>query len=234
MSDNQYEADFMKDLIAALSEINNPALDGRANYGKYATIQSCLKASKSVLPKHNLGIVQLFHTDPDRLVTRIVHASGGWIEDGGVPIHCVDKNNPQKLIGAGTYARRAGICAALGIAGEEDDDGQRATPPKELPKPKKEWVPEHRPKSAADIDVTRPKIVSDEIPFDKKDGHRDWESWVNKAIAGMTKHKHTAEHMNWSKTNYQYLRSLEKENSDLHKKLLDAYLQTKSELENKR
>lgn len=99
---------------------------------------------------------------------------------------------------------------------------------------KKEWVPEHRPKSAADIDVTGPGIVSDEIPFDKKEERVDWESWVNKAIAGMTKHKHTAEHMNWSKANQQYLKRLEKDNADLHQELLDAYLQTKSELENKR
>ena len=159
-------SDFHTDLDAALSEIQNPPLDGRANYGKYATIQGCLKAAKPVLKKHNLAIMQLFHTDPDRLVTRIVHASGESIEDNGVPIHCVDRNNPQKLIGAGTYARRAGICAILGIAGEEDDDGQRATPPQELPEVKKS-VP---PKQAAS-----PPPAAEEKPDE------DWVDWADKA-----------------------------------------------------
>ena len=175
-------SDFHTDLVAALSEIQNPPLDGRANYGKYATIQGCLKAAKPVLKKHNLAIMQLFHTDPDRLVTRIVHASGESIEDNGVPIHCVDRNNPQKLIVAGTYARRAGICAILGIAGEEDDDGQRATPPQELPEVKKS-VP---PKQAAS-----PPPAAEEKPDE------DWVDWADKARIKIKGHQDVAQLKFW-------------------------------------
>lgn len=126
-------AKFHEDLVAALSEISNPPLDGRANYGKYATLPACLETARSTLAQHNLGVVQITLIDPDRLVTRIVHSSGEYLEDGGVPLLCENNNNPQKMGSAITYARRYGLCSLLGICGEEDDDGQRATPQKELP-----------------------------------------------------------------------------------------------------
>ena len=211
-----------EDLVLALAEIENPRLDGRANYGNYATIQSCLKTSKGVLAKHNLGIIQLFHADPDRLVTRIVHSSGEYIEDGGVPIHCVDKNNPQKLIGAGTYARRAGICAALGIAGEEDDDGQRATPAKELPKTKPAAKAAPVPQKA------------DEIPFDKSDEKNDWDKWVDDQIIFLETEKKLTAISLWSSTNIETLtKKLKVENEGLFTHLLDVYEKRKAQLQNK-
>ena len=130
-------AKFHEDLVSALSEINNPPLDGRANYGKYATLPACLETARATLAQHNLGVVQITLIDPDRLVTRFVHSSGEFLEDGGVPLLCENNNNPQKMGSAITYARRYGLCSLLGICGEEDDDGQRATPQKELPKAKK-------------------------------------------------------------------------------------------------
>ena len=202
-----------EDLVLALAEIENPRLDGRANYGNYATIQSCLKTSKGVLAKHNLGIIQLFHADPDRLVTRIVHSSGEYIEDGGVPIHCVDKNNPQKLIGAGTYARRAGICAALGIAGEEDDDGQGATPKKELPNPK--------PKSQTKHDEAEPDW-SDYIPEDKS---------IIDHVNGFASHKNIVQHQSWVQFNEDDINKLSKKDADY---LLHKFQQRKEELTNGR
>lgn len=129
-------AKFHEDLVAALSEISNPPLDGKANYGKYATLPACLETARSTLAQHNLCVVQITLIDPDRLVTRIVHSSGEFLEDGGVPLLCENNNNPQKMGSAITYARRYGLCSLLGICGEEDDDGQRATPQKELPQKK--------------------------------------------------------------------------------------------------
>ena len=109
------ENSFHTDLVKALGEIKNPELDENANYGKYASINSCLKAVKTVLKDNNLSIMQLTHTEPDRLVTRIIHTSGAFIEDGGVPLYAANKNNPQQLMGSITYAKRNGLCAFLGI-----------------------------------------------------------------------------------------------------------------------
>ena len=97
---------FHEDLVAALSEISNPPLDGRANYGKYATLPACLETARSTLAQHNLGVVQITLTEPDKLVTRIVHSSGEYLEDGGVPLLCENKTNPQQMGSAITYARR--------------------------------------------------------------------------------------------------------------------------------
>ena len=210
--------EFHTDLVAALNEIQNPPLDGKANYGKYATIQGCLKAAKPVLKKHNLAVMQLFHTDPDRLVTRIVHASGESIEDNGVPIHCVDRNNPQKLIGAGTYARRAGICAILGIAGEEDDDGQRATPPQELPEVKKA-VP---PKQAAP-----PPPVAEEKP------NEDWVDWADKARIKLKGHRTMDEVHFWFNQVKPKLQRLKEQDPKLCQEVLAEANKRKAQLLNK-
>ena len=210
--------EFHTDLVAALNEIQNPPLDGKANYGKYATIQGCLKYAKPVLKKHNLAVMQLFHTDPDRLVTRIVHASGESIEDNGVPIHCVDRNNPQKLIGAGTYARRAGICAILGIAGEEDDDGQRATPPQELPEVKKA-VP---PKQAAP-----PPPVAEEKP------NEDWVDWADKARIKLKGHRTMDEVHFWFNQVKPKLQRLKEQDPKLCQEVLAEANKRKAQLLNK-
>ena len=113
-----YKPDLMADWIAALNEMDNPGLDGKSNYGTYPTLGGCLAAAKLALGKHNLAIMQMVCAaddgQPDRLVTRVVHSSGSFIEDGGVPLYCENKNNPQKMGSAITYARRYGLLAMIG------------------------------------------------------------------------------------------------------------------------
>jgi len=213
------------DLVAALSAIRNPALDGKANYGRYSTLPACLDAARQTLSQHNLSVMQMTHCDPDRLVTRIVHVSGEWLEDGGVPLLCENKANPQKMGSAITYARRYGLCAMLGIVGEEDDDGQRATPAQELP-------PAARPKSAPPK-VDPPKVVADDIPMSPEDERNDWQSWVDEQIAGFEKHRTMAEHRRWSTTVKDYRESCQREAQREHNRLLAAYTMRKHQLENR-
>ena len=212
------------DLVAALSAIRNPALDGKANYGKYATLPACLEAARQTLSQHNLSVMQMTHTDPDRLVTRIIHTSGEFVEDGGVPLLCENKANPQKMGSAITYARRYGLCAMLGIVGEEDDDGQRATPAQELP-------PAARPQPAPRVDP--PKVVADDIPMSPEDERNDWKSWVDEQIAGFEKHRTTAEHKLWSTTVKEYRERCQREAQSEHNRLLAAYTMRKHQLENR-
>jgi hypothetical protein len=213
------------DLVAALSAIRNPALDGKANYGKYATLPACLEAARQTLSQHNLSVMQMTHTDPDRLVTRIIHTSGEFVEDGGVPLLCENKANPQKMGSAITYARRYGLCAMLGIVGEEDDDGQRATPAQELP-------PAARPQPAPPK-VDPPKVVADDIPMSPEDERNDWKSWVDEQIAGFEKHRTTAEHKLWSTTVKEYRERCQREAQSEHNRLLAAYTMRKHQLENR-
>jgi hypothetical protein len=216
--------DMQADLVAALSEIRNPPLDGEANYGRYATLPACLETARQTLSKNNLAVLQMTYTDPDRLVTRIIHVSGLFVEDGGVPLLCENKANPQKMGSAITYARRYGLCAMLGIVGEEDDDGQRATPAQELP-----------PSAKAPAKVDGPAEIYDEIPFDASPGaaRPNWTAWVDDQVAGMEKHKNMAEHRLWSGTVRDHRERLEKEEPGEHARLLQCYTARKAKLENK-
>lgn len=173
-------SDFYSDLHMALSGIDNPLADGDANYGKYATLSQCLKNAKAALSENNFVIVQMVQPEPDRLVTRLVHTSGEMLEDGGVPLRCVDQNNPQKMGAAITYARRYGLCALLGIVGDADDDAQSATAPEALPKPKLARKPRVIPDAMVPIDVVPPPPEPDEIESEQTD--RAWTDDFKKLI----------------------------------------------------
>lgn len=210
------------DLVAALAEISNPPLDGRANYGKYATLPACLDAARETLSRHNLAVMQMPFTEPDRLVTRLIHSTGEWFEDGGVPLLCENKANPQKMGSAITYARRYGLCSMLGIVGEEDDDGQRATPVKELPKTKPASKAAPVPQKA------------DEIPFNKSDEQNDWDKWVADQISFLEKENKLTAITLWSSANIDTLtKKLQVENKELFTQLLTVYEKRKAQLQNK-
>ena len=218
------ENSFHTDLVKALGEIKNPDLDGKANYGKYATINSCLKAVKTVLQNNNLSIMQLTHTAPDRLVTRIIHTSGEFIEDGGVPLHLANKNNPQQLMGCITYAKRNGLCACLGIAGEDDDDGQSATPKDELPKPKSKPQPQQKTEA-----------VEPELPQEQYTEPTEIQKtliWINDQIKGFERHRHMGQHLAWVDVNKETLDQLKSEHRDLWEDLLKNWKKRKATLEN--
>jgi hypothetical protein len=63
------------------------------------------------------------------IATRIMHSSGQWIESL-YPV-CGISGDHQKMGGALTYARRYSLCSMVGVAADEDIDGQGAerTPP---------------------------------------------------------------------------------------------------------
>ncbi len=115
---------------------------------KYAPLDSILTAVRGPLAENGLAIVQLL--DEDVLVTSLLHESGA-ILSGRTPIPAAE--GVQAYGSAITYLRRYSIQALLGIAAEEDDDGNHAsgnramfnrpsaTPPAHVPAaPKREEV----------------------------------------------------------------------------------------------
>jgi len=58
------------------------------------------------------------------LETRLIHSSGQWI---GAAYALPNLADSQDMGSAITYARRYSLCAILGIAGEDDEDGEAAT-----------------------------------------------------------------------------------------------------------
>ena len=94
------------------------------DYADLATVFDTVRAAYS---KHDLSIRQTFHPFKDDgtlyLVTTIGHKSGQF-ERSYLPM----KGNvlPQELAKTATYLKRVALCAAVGIAADDDDDGESA------------------------------------------------------------------------------------------------------------
>jgi hypothetical protein len=69
------------------------------------------------------------------LDTRLAHKSGQWIE-AEYPV-CAFPAKQQEMGSALTYSRRYSLFSLVGIAGEEDDDGNAAVTATQAPKREK-------------------------------------------------------------------------------------------------
>lgn len=122
--------------VSALHEVNAVTKDSSGHHGKYATLGACLDAVKPVLQERGLALHQYnSSSDKVRIVTRIWHESGQWLEDEGLDMPA--PNDPQKVGGSVTYARRYALTTFFGIT-TTDDDAHDATshmrnPPQQRP-----------------------------------------------------------------------------------------------------
>ena len=112
----------------------------------YADLYECIEATRPVLSKHGLSIVQtndgvhvLGSTVFLHVGTMLMHTSGQWIRSY-VPLPIDTPVNAHKLGSAMTYGRRYGLSAMVGIA-QMDDDGNAATQGTTKPA---EVAPHHR------------------------------------------------------------------------------------------
>lgn len=101
---------------------------------KYATLENILESIKGYMHSFGLSFSQFPCTVPLRgseggvaagLYTVIMHTSGEWI-GSAVPLE-LKGHTPQDQGSAITYMRRYALSAALGLATEDDDDGNAAT-----------------------------------------------------------------------------------------------------------
>jgi len=150
-------------LVAALSELRNLAKDKVNPHFKsrFTSLDAILDATRPVLAKYGLALSQepVFEDGMAGVVTRIIHTSGESRESKLIlPLR---DQSAQGVGSAISYARRYSAAAVLGIASDEDDDGQQAsTPSKAVAKPvipSKKDVPvvsmakRELPKSAGDM-----------------------------------------------------------------------------------
>jgi len=95
---------------------------------KYADLAEVLNVVRPALAGQGIALAQLTSTQGDVLVlhTRLIHASGQWIE-AEYPV-CKLPAAPQQMGAAMTYARRYSLASVCGIAQEDDDlaDGKGA------------------------------------------------------------------------------------------------------------
>lgn len=121
--------------------IPNPKLTAKnPHFGnKYAPLDEVLRVIAPFLEEHKLDIQQ---TVVDGLfVTRLTdNVDNKVVREVAFPF-VTDKQSPQAVGSALTYARRYGIILLFNLVGEEDDDGEVA----ERPFRKKKTTPKAKP-----------------------------------------------------------------------------------------
>ena len=138
-------SDAINEISTALAkvqgEVSNPVFNKTNPHFKssYADLSSVLNAVRPYLSKNGISLMQMTNLEESGLVlyTRLVHSGGQWIESV-YPVTASGKH--QEIAAALTYAKRLSLSAIVGVAGEDDDDGNAANnvevKAKAAPKPK--------------------------------------------------------------------------------------------------
>lgn len=92
----------------------------------YAPLEEVIRVTKEPLAKNGLGRQQYLVSKGNQAFLRTIiwHASGEWIASD-YPVFPT-KDGHQGFAAGVTYARRYGLSLALGLAPEDDDDGNMA------------------------------------------------------------------------------------------------------------
>jgi hypothetical protein len=169
-------------IALALSEIHgevstiHKGADNPYFNSKYATLAAVRQMVNPLLHKHGLALTQL--PTRDVVVSLLVHKSGQWIKAETEIVNA--KGGPQGMGSAITYACRYAITAMLGIAPDEDDDGNLAQNHKEPPKakaPAPSKAPAKAPAPDPDLDDKVEKILAALLDFDSL---AEFEAYVRK------------------------------------------------------
>jgi hypothetical protein len=128
MQTSQYITQLTKALVAFQKEVGTIKKDAVNPHFKntYASLAAIIEAIKEPLTRNGLTYVQ-FPSGVNGLTTRLMHESGEWMEETFTVTP--SKNDPQGVGSAITYQRRYALGAVLGIATEDDDDGNAASGP---------------------------------------------------------------------------------------------------------
>jgi len=133
------QTQYSEALVAAIGELSNVPKTASNPYfkSKYAPLDSIIEATRPILAKHGLAVMQqpLFMEGTAGVETTILH-KGGHSTTTTLLLPLKDQS-PQGVGSAITYARRYALAAVLGIAAEDDDDGNVSTglTKKEEPRP---------------------------------------------------------------------------------------------------
>lgn len=131
-------------LAAAQAEMSHASKDGKNPHFRstYATLSSVLDATRPVLARHKIAILQLATSEGKtaRVETRLIHESGEWISATSTAE--ARDGSPQSIGSAQTYLRRYGLQAIAGIAAE-DDDGEAAQPARPATRDRDRGASEH-------------------------------------------------------------------------------------------
>lgn len=150
MNQSEQIADLAAALAKAQGTMATAAKDSTNPFfnSKYADLASVWDACRGPLSDNGLSVIQapavIVHGEPEvytyqkkgeervgikvatevRITTRLLHASGQWIEDACAAV--LPFGDPQSILAAITYLRRGALAAFVGVA-PADDDGESIT-----------------------------------------------------------------------------------------------------------
>jgi hypothetical protein len=123
--------DLLSALAKAHAEIDNVSQDrevevvmksgGKYRF-RYATLAGILSHIRGPLTANGIWYTQ--RIDDGMMVTRLLHSSGQWMDTGHVAMPNIN-GSPQDVGSIVSYFKRYSLSAALGLASEEDNDGEQ-------------------------------------------------------------------------------------------------------------
>lgn len=117
-------------LVKASGELSNPPKNGMNPHfkSKYTTLDELINHIRPVMASNKLCVKTPATTNEEGVSVSVIilHESAEWIEFEPFTIPLV-KRDAQSVGSATTYATRYALCAALGLAGSDDDDANEAT-----------------------------------------------------------------------------------------------------------
>jgi len=129
-----------KGVVGKLHEIQTEGIEGVTKDSRnphfknsYISLTKLLDVVLPVLTGKGLVLIQTPTTvvGGPGLRTAIVDVDTGETVEGEVPL-MLERDNPQGLGSAITYARRYALMSMLALVADEDDDGQAASPVREV------------------------------------------------------------------------------------------------------
>lgn len=152
-------------LVAFQSEVVDPKKGSDNPYfnSKYVPLDALVAAIRKPMANNGLSFMQfpIINDEKVGIKTTILHKSGEYIE--GDPLYMKPiKQDPQAIGSAITYAKRYSLSAILGVAWEEDDDGNSASisdtnknNPSKPSRPVKKEAPKRTPASTPHTQSTQ-------------------------------------------------------------------------------
>jgi len=115
-------------LVKAQSQMSHAAFDQTNPHfkSKFASLKSVIDAVKPALNSNGIAFLQeAVQIDGVTHIETVFYGHNNMLRTGPVPV-VADKQNAQGFGSGMTYAKRYSLSMALGIAADEDDDGNAA------------------------------------------------------------------------------------------------------------
>lgn len=111
----------------ALGELKNAPRTSKSHFGMYADLATLIDTIRKPLSDHGLAFSQnffIYDENHDVLITTLTHESGQFLRS----FNRIKTNlPPQQYAATATYMKRVALSAIVGVAAEDEDDGETAT-----------------------------------------------------------------------------------------------------------